>query len=143
VEKEIHMPNLGREASSWLLWILNNYCDLPDQVTFLQGKPEDHCSLQEIQQEVTTDYKRHGQLIECERDGSPHHNGLNLNKPFGILRINPQGPVRFCMGAQFTVSKENILKYPYMIYAQLFAYSVSDEQAPWELERVWESMFNK
>lgn len=135
------MPNVGRESSSWLWWIIANYCNLPDYVTFLQGNPLDHTSHGEISKEPTKNYERHGQLLECTILGAPHHTGLNMKFPLEIMGITPTPMIKFCMGAQFTVSRERLLQYTYEQYAQLFAYSVTEPNAPWELERCWETLY--
>jgi hypothetical protein len=138
----INTPNIGREASSWLLWIINNYSKLPDQVTFLQGDPFDHTTIKDITEPVDAHYKRHGQLLECDQYGNPHHGGLKLSTPLSIMGISTPHPVKFCMGAQFTCSKEQILKYTYQQWVALFNYSIQESNAPWELERCWETMLS-
>jgi hypothetical protein len=37
------LPNIGKEAHTYLHFIISNYDNLPDRVTFLQGNPFDHC----------------------------------------------------------------------------------------------------
>lgn len=142
ITKNIDTPNIGRESSSWLLWILNNYCKLPDYVTFLQGNPFDHTTMESITEEPTGRYMRHGQLLECDAHGSPHHNGLNMRTGADIMGVELKGVIPFCMGAQFTVSRDNLMKYSYEKYAELFKYSICAHNAPWELERLWESFYN-
>jgi hypothetical protein len=137
----IYIPNLGREGSSWILWILGHYTNLPEYVTFLQGNPLDHTSLEAITTPPTEQYTRHGQLLECDMRGAPHHPSLNMRNAFDIMLLPHKGTIQFCMGAQFTVSRDKIRSYSYLQWAQLFHYSVSNENAPWELERLWETLF--
>jgi len=141
VHKNLDIPNIGRESSSWLLWILNNYCELPDYVTFLQGNPFDHSNEKDIFDIVDTGYTRHGKLLECRPDGNPHHGGLDVSTPLIIMGVTPPGNIPFCMGAQFTASRSRLLRYTYQQYADLFRYSVTAINAPWELERCWEILF--
>ena len=47
--------NIGREAESFLFYILENYYNLPDYVILLQGHPFDHaddCTQENIQQKI-------------------------------------------------------------------------------------------
>lgn len=139
------MPNIGRESSSWLLWIINNYYNLPEYCTFLQGNPLDHTTLEDISLPMVSEeiqYRRHGQLLECNVNGAPHHSGLNLKIPAQIMGIDLPPLIQFCMGAQFTVSKEILLRYSYQQYVALFNYSIQESNAPWELERLWETFYN-
>lgn len=127
VEKEVHLPNKGREASSYLWWILENYYKLPDEVHFLQGNPFDHCDGNFKSTWYPTSDKR----------GCPAHCGLRIEEISEPLNIKLPDTWVFPAGANFTVSREELLKYDYEWYQLAYKLSMEHEQGAWIFERLW------
>jgi hypothetical protein len=144
------LPNIGREAHTYLHHIIRNYDNLSDIVTFVQGKPFDHCQnfierIQKIEEELKhpTNYKfiendsliyysslfhehTHDYYSTCEFDGNIHQ-ALPLKDSFMILFPDSKLiPLRFFYGggAQFSMLKESILQHSKSFYlsAMNFAY---------------------
>lgn len=144
IEKGVDMANYGREASSYLYYIIRNYNNLSDYTIFCQGNPFDHC--QEFLEEINDyehSYRELGTwFTECEGDGRPQHQGLKVSEASQEYLGVTLDSYGFVAGAQFIVSKENILKHPQSFYEELLKYCSDDEKAPWVLERLWRLIFN-
>lgn len=141
IEKEVHLPNKGREVSSFLFFIISNYETLPEEMIFCQGNPFDHCGffLEEIK---SKDKNYYGVTYECEPDGSPHHKGLDIDDVVKRLGLKPQKKYKFKAGGQFKVSRETVLKYPFEWYMKAYEMNMSEEKTPWIFERIWPLIFN-
>lgn len=107
VEKNIHLPNIGREASSYIWYIINYYDTLEGNYLFCQG-----------------DYKPHKISIfdySCDWEGKPHHHNILRIKEFAD-KINIEIPeiLEFTAGAQFEVSAEQIKQKSIEWYKSLY-----------------------
>lgn len=98
VQKDIHVPNVGREASSYLWYIVNNYYKLDDLVAyqFCQGRSHDH--------------KISFFNFCCDLSGNPHHPGLLIEKFAKKIDLNIPENLYFTVGAQFKVLGKQIKK---------------------------------
>ena len=153
-----YLPNVGREAHTYLYYIVNNYEKLSDITVFCQGNPFDHDPnfiSKILNSSIVDSVKIIGFLglgpnvkegIYANFD-LRHKNGLPmfyvLNLLFGI-NINSNDSYDTVYGAQFIVSKNNILHRPLSFYRFLLQF-VSDESNPIEayiLERLWPYIFN-
>lgn len=160
VQKDLDR-NVGREANSWLQWIICNYTNIYDYyeyrdfVCFLQGNPFDHFT--DIDNEKlkhytdlevarsygldTHNYLSLGDLLECDDNGSPHHRGLEVGKYKEII-LGSLDRQSFTKGAQCLVRAVNILNYPLEFWLNLYELSITDSQFAWIMERYWKSLFN-
>lgn len=150
------LPNVGREAETYLNYIVNNYNNLNDYTGFLQGRPFDHFEGQHP--ENIPDVVRYINSIntsqdfiffgtqpphECDHTGSPHHPGLDLSGYANLIKINIPSIIQFRAGAQFIVSKSRILSKPREFYSNILE-TVNREISPREayiLERLWQYVF--
>ena len=101
VQKGRDLPNKGREASSYLWWIIKNYNDIPEKVHFLQGNPFAH----------TDENLKSTYFPESDKNGCALHCGLDIEKTARILGIVLPEKWSFAAGANIEVCKEEILKY--------------------------------
>lgn len=149
------LQNVGREAETYLNYIVANYDNLNDYTGFLQGRPFDHFEghpentntvIEHINTiETTQDFLFFGtqDLHECDHGGHPHHPGLDLLGYANLIKINIPATIRFRAGAQFIVSRERILKKPKSFYCDILE-TVNKETSPREaylLERLWQYVF--
>jgi hypothetical protein len=125
----IPLPNVGREPHTYYKYICDNYHNLDDYTVFLQGHPFDHSRhiIQDVKN-LTTFKGDFEFLSECiltvtlENEARAHYpcrNGLaTYYRVFGI-RPRPNKMYTFGAGAQFIVSKKNILKRPKSFYLKI------------------------
>jgi len=127
VQKERDLPNKGRESSSYIWWVIQNYEKLPEKVHFLQGNPFAH----------TNDNLESTYFPETDRNGCALHCGLKFEEITIPLGIELPERWSFPAGANFEVTKSEILKYKYDWYKKAYNLSINHEQAPWIFERLW------
>lgn len=157
------LPNVGREAHTYLTHIVHRYDSLADWTVFVQGDPGPHISTVNLARMLVPseglvvpglwerrEWGEDGRLNwsqvspEYKREIRParktlvewfhHHLGIGLRES-GILRYVP--------GACFGVPKRLIQAYPKDFYTTLLA-EVSDHIHPEEahyLERAWVALF--
>jgi hypothetical protein len=127
VQKGEHIENKGREASSYLWWIIENYNNLPDTVHFLQGNPFEHTD-----RDLNSTW-----FPKSQRDGCHLHCGLRIEEISEPLGLTLPDEWTFPAGANFKVSKQEILKYDLDWYKKAFDLSMNHEQGAWIFERLW------
>lgn len=129
---EIKLPNIGREAHTYVYHLLNNYHNLSDYNIFCQGDPMGHGGLNTlrlINEIKTTDQKinfkwlvEDSGLFVSNFFGKPHHHTTLYMKRFFErvgLNVIDDGDFNFGPGAQFVVSKELIMRHPQSFYETL------------------------
>lgn len=149
VEKDVDVPNRGREPSSYLHAILQLYpvTEPADMFGFVQGDPFDHCPdlMHQLTQPVGW-YTPLGQATyTSDANGGPHHPGVPvaacherwLGAPF-------PGVVTFAAGGQFAVTGRALLQHPEDFYRRLYD-DMLDEAGlvPWAAERLWPAVFTR
>lgn len=82
--------------------------------------------------------------VECDQVGAPHHPWAlpivdSCERWFGFT---PPERIPFTAGAQFVVPGSLILKHPRVFYRGMVG-RMSEEHAPWVMERLWELFFNR
>lgn len=156
-DKDKDIPNVGREAETYLRYIIENYDNLPDHVVFLQGHPFDHL-------------KEHN--INFLNDCIQSINNSDVTIPLNYIVQEPQNKytrtcesfkalfdsplpdkVNVCWGAQYIVPKSCILNRPKEFYEVIrkVMVDVNNTQyimtnclvCPWTLERMWLYIFDK
>lgn len=164
----IPLPNEGREAHTYLTYILIHYDHLPDWVTFCQGNPFDHAphflsqaKLCGKMPEVTF----FGTWLQCDALGRPHCD-RNPDGTFGLplgeitAMLMPEHKDKrmweFCAGACFRVSRKSILARPLSFYQRMVALGYEDgwpgldvwgreKKVHWDMahcyERLWQLVF--
>jgi hypothetical protein len=152
------LPNVGREAHTYLHHIVSQYDSLADYTIFCQGKPFDHtfdfhAKLRSLAvgrlPEKTFTWLGHiidtdtpdGQLF---REWSKNETGEGLDLAgFHQTLFGTEGPGQypFVLGAQFVVSRELIRQNPRTFYEHALGVSLSFPQAAHCYERTWDRVF--
>ena len=142
------IENVGREAGTFLRFIVENYDNLPDQMAFLQGNPFDHAphALSELNNFAENApafewFNREGK-VRCDWNGNPQHTGLDLVSPCVELQIPLPKEFEFVPGGQFTVSRDRVHRHPISTYVILRHLAEKGINGPWILERFWGELFS-
>jgi hypothetical protein len=127
---EIMLDNVGRESHTYYKYICDNYDNLPDYVIFLQGNPFDHSpniisnlnNYFNLKNFVDFEFLSE-RILDCNLSSCIYHEGLPLirlyEEIFNIKKMNMD--FKFGCGAQFIVSKQNILKRSKCFYLKLIS----------------------
>lgn len=127
----IPLPNVGREGHTYYKYIYDNYEDLSDYTMFLQGNPFEHYNMndnffagirQQIKKNNLKKFTPLGRVLYCKISGCKYHAGLPIKKVYRYLfkkKPFPIMPFKFVQGAQFIVSKKQILKRPKQFYLNI------------------------
>jgi hypothetical protein len=157
---EILLENVGREAHTYYKYIYDNYDKLDDYTIFLQGNPFDHSpniieNLHKIvnnkKLDIHFEYLSE-QLLYCNLTRCKHHDKLPLQAVYNYLfNDNKQNMMfktnfnfKFGAGAQFIVSRNQILKRPkefYLKLIKLLEYNVNPMEG-YVIERFHKIIFN-
>jgi len=152
-DKVIKLDNVGRECHTYYKHICDNYDNLNEYTVFLQGDPSDHCrNFTRIinrhirNKNLNIDFEFINGTINSKLEGCRHHKGLQMvdlyEKIFGE-RVE-KGDLKFGAGAQFIVSKKNILKNAkefYLNIVTILGYSICPREA-YEIERLHGCIFS-
>jgi hypothetical protein len=152
------LPNVGREAHTYLHHIVNQYDTLADYTFFCQAKPFDHAYdfHHSLRRWATHDIEKPpflwlGHIIDTDTpDGvlfqtwskNEQKNGLDLA---GFCRelFENEPPVAFpfVLGAQFVVAREVIHLRPLAFYEKALQLSQTFPDAAHCFERTWDKVF--
>lgn len=122
-DKIIKVPNEGREAETFLRYIVLNYHDLPDSIAFVQGNPFDHYpeALNIINSESSQDIERMGNITFCDREGRDSYPGLPVFRIQKIIMPDLETEIyNFTAGAQLMIDKKHILNKPLDWWKSIF-----------------------
>lgn len=140
VQKDVDVPNEGREATSYL-WAMNRLFHEPldhELVAFVQGNPFDHCPdlLERLPGLNGAAFTPLGNWrVTCDGEGRPHHTGLPVKADYeGLLHRPFPGEIEFTAGAQFAITGRALRRVPAWLYRKLFELVPN----PWVMERLWE-----
>ena len=149
LQNEIQLPNVGREAHTYLCHIINNYDNLDDYTVFLQGNPFDHSpNLFERLRYIHGDamfISEH--ILYTTVNGCFHHKEIPMRQTYHQLfgeTLNHYPEFVFGAGAQFVVSRDRIRERPLSFYENalnLVKYDICPLEA-YTLERYWTLIFN-
>ena len=162
----INLPNIGREAHTYLTHIIENYDNLSNYICFLQGNPFDGAKghlnkdidfIQNFNEDV--EFYPLSYLVQCDLDGNPQHPKLEVKQIiFDQFFNNYPEYLVFVVGAQFIVSKSAILRRKKEFYVDLLKQfdrtdidnihtggggGTPGNKMPWIMERCWIYLFNK
>lgn len=172
IKNEIKLPNIGREAHTYLTYIINNYDNLPDYTIFVQGNPFPHSKkvIKKINDfdgvkdffPITDKFFRTRRLTK----ESPIYTELIVIELTRKLFVNDISDLRFAHGAQFIVSKKAILFHKKITYQKIIDFmiegiksrewtpfakckKVTDEDcecnspfSAWNMELIWTTLFD-
>jgi len=144
----ISLPNIGREAHTYLHHIITNWDRLDRYTAFLQGYPLDHASELFVKFHHFSQSPRnflhlcdgHG-LRVSDSNGAPEQPGIAVGAVADSLGISRE-QFPFGAGAQFIVSRERIRSRPLEFYVRMMDILKQNPDAPWIYERLWETVFN-
>jgi hypothetical protein len=154
---QVFLNNVGREGHTYYKYICDNYDHLPDYTFFLQGNPFDHSPniISNLNNYINdTSSINHFQFLsegihysslEDQRKtyGECQNIHNNWQRTFGeIVDINHE--CIFGAGAQFIVSKNQILKRPKEFYnniVQMLEYDINPLEG-YDIERFHKYIFN-
>lgn len=140
------LPNVGREAHTYLHHIIENYDTLADVTVFLQGDPRDHVPdlFEKIWSiDATTRYRELSELMLVDdRNGRPPQPGLPLAAFYEKL-FQRAAPEYYCcrVGACFAVSREVIRQRSRDFYRHAMELVLNEDRGPWCIERLWHIVF--
>ena len=163
--------NVGREAKTYLDFIVTNYKNLPERTVFTQGHPDDHVSTEYIKEFINflhsdDDFRYFTSgILKIEKTDSPgiwkesgnlkhgywtnehHENSSCIRDIISLFPKSIESGWEFGAGAIFGVSKKSILRNDVEFYLELIHYLDSSENVlnPIEahvLERMWKLIFN-
>lgn len=137
-KKVVIAPNKGKEASSYLKYIIDNYKNLPEHIAFCHGH-ENAWHQNKTLLEVLDDYRgeeyrtlnnpflRNNLHDTCSYPDRNVWN--NIIKHWHLITINLQLPKRLehTMSAQFVVTKQSILRNSIDFYKKFYNFTVSQE----------------
>jgi hypothetical protein len=134
---EILLNNVGREGHSYYKYIYDNYENLADYTFFLQGNPFDHSpniifNLNKYinNTKLTIDFEFLSEIIlSCNFNNGHGPMESVYKKLFGNYSGNET--FTFGAGAQFIVSKKNILQRPkefYLKIIELLQYNIHPDE---------------
>ncbi len=145
LDGSIPLPNIGREAHTYLYHIVNAYDTLDDYTLFVQGNPFDHCpDFHERLQSMTEspDFAFFtNQILMTSSHECPYDYTLQMAEfsttLFGDM---PARSFRFGAGAQFVVSRRVLQSIPKYVYEYLLD-RIDAHRGAWVIERFWEQLF--
>lgn len=155
----LSLPNIGREAHSYLMHLLEYYDDLAPVTVFAQGHPFDHApdfhqSIRELAMEggEPDSFSWYGFLDETDDplghrlfvpwSKNPERRELSTGRLYEELFHEPSPPLfHFRCGAQFAVTKETVRKRPREFYERALRLSIDIPHAAHSLERIWDRVF--
>ncbi len=162
----VPLPNVGREAHTYLHHIVGRYDTLSEWTVFCQGKPFDHAyDFHHRLRAMATDptaiglFQWLGHIIDTDDDRgqrlfttwSKNDNGRGLDLA-GFYRAlfgtdgdsaRPPAMYPFVLGAQFVVHRDVIRQQPVSFYEHALALSVTFPDAAHCYERTWDRVFGQ
>lgn len=153
------LPNLGREAHTYLTHILERYDSLPDITVFCQGHPFDHAPdfharLRALAEGTETAYPflwygflddtddPHGRRLFVPWSKNPDGRELRTGEIFTRLLGDPAPAFfHFRGGAQFAVSRDGIRSRSRSFYERALEETLVDPLAAHCFERFWDRIF--
>jgi hypothetical protein len=142
-----HIPNIGREAHTYIHHIIKNYDKLATINVFTQGDPFVHCmnfinNLNLINEKYKY-FEFSNITITCDKNGLPAHE-LPIESFFDLIFPEYICPNSFSMkgNAIFCVHKERILYHPIEFYQNIMKNFEVFDKAAWILERLWSLIFS-
>jgi hypothetical protein len=157
-QAHLSLPNLGREAHTYLHHIVTRYDSLEPLTVFCQGRPFDHAfdfhhTLRALAsgQKQPENFEWLGHIADTDSaDGdlfknwskNPEGHGLELNR-FHQALFEKDGPIYypFFLGGQFMLSRRAIYSRSIEFYQRALALSLTFPDAAHCFERCWDRVF--
>lgn len=144
--------NVGRDVHTFFYHFLKNYDTLSDFTFTTQDYYEDH--VYNYLEMMNSDRKTWDKnclinfsncwffctnypLLTCDKWGSPHHNGLDIEPIWNMLFVNEcPDKLYFAPAGHFCITKEHARKRPKQFYQKIVNILETDEMSPWVIERL-------
>lgn len=143
VQKGLDLPNVGREPSSYVWYIIKNYDSLEGDYCFLQGNPLEHQPLlKKYLEEPFKDFywiPTEGRTgLVCNNEGHPHDSGMDIRAFLESIGLNPPVNDQYLFNgcALFKVSAERIKSRPKSFYEGVYELLMSNPKNAYVFERV-------
>lgn len=154
------LPNVGREAHTYLHHLVSRYDTLAEWTIFCQGKPFDHAyDFKKTLRVMATPrpwglgFHWLGHLIDTDDAGghrlfrpwSKNEDGRGLDmQGFHRALFGTGGPDQFTfvLGAQFAVHREVVRRQPLAFYERALDVSITFPDAAHCFERTWDRVFD-
>lgn len=140
------LPNIGREADTYLNYIVNNYNNLSEYTILSQGNPFEHCKdfINKINSFnggedliFLSDW-----IVEEDINGFPYATEYDLFNNFLKLRINEKiEGFKFPAGAQYIVHKNLITSKTLEWWEFCYQIFKQNDKSAWTFERFWPIIF--
>ncbi|WP_338872753.1 DUF3431 domain-containing protein [Spirosoma sp. SC4-14] len=163
-DNAIRLPNVGREAHTYLHHIVSRYDSLAEWTVFCQGKPFDHAyDFKKTLRSYANDpasiggpnqatFHWLGHLIDTDdnrgerlfRPWSKNDDGRGLDLlGFHQALLHTPGPelYTFVLGAQFVIHRDAIRQQSISFYERALAVSITFPDAAHCFERSWDRVF--
>lgn len=165
IKNQVKLQNIGREAHSYLTYIINHYGNLPYYAIFVQGNPFDHST--RLIKKINDFHGRNNflplsdRILYSDGNGYPNHSGLRITESASKFFLDDIENFEFPAGAQFIASKRAILFHSKMTYRKLRDFlikaelpkglpSTTGKRGPdarnlfsvWTVERLWKTLFD-
>lgn len=143
---QVLLPNVGRESHTYLMFILNHYDDLPENVIFTQGCFNDHCpDLLEEPKIRHSVYLSH-QIISVKDSLHIHlgYLGNDVERICNHLFVEWPIDILFGTGAILLVTKKQIKNRSVRFYQECLQFLDYDSDPPegHVFERIWGLIFD-
>lgn len=164
VKNEIKLPNIGREAHTYLTFIIDNYDNLPDYTVFLQGNP--FSDRKDFLLKMLEEFKGGADFytlsqIKVGAHGYLTRNELRVVESARKIFIDEIQRFPYPAGAQFIVSNKGLHFHTKLTYQKIMEV-LADEKfdivcshrrgpcavcqysrlfSPWVMERLWKVLF--
>jgi hypothetical protein len=154
------LPNVGREAHSYLRHVVDHYDELSPVTVFCQGRPFDHAHdlhafLRELDAGATQvdGFRWLGFIIDSDDprghrlfvpwSKNPERRELKFDE-FHRRLLDEDAPpwAHFHVGAQFAVAREQVRKRPRSFYEHALELAVEFPDGACCFERVWDRVFS-
>ena len=135
------IPNIGREAETYLRYIVESYPDFPDYIILTQGDPFHHMG---DYINVVNSFTNTKQLIYLSDWIHVENNSQELiwgNEFLTKLNIPNRDTTRFATGAQYIVPKMFILNKSLDFWKLSYDLLNTHNDSPWIFERIWPFIF--
>ena len=158
---QIRLPNVGREAHTYLYHILTNYDNLTDYTVFVQGNPFDHIqsNVYVLKSMIDTHVNSLSKELyylayRKEYERIHFYKELHIENYMKYFNLGIMDRVVFSPGAQYVVHRDNI-KNKWNMYKEMYTYLGNDhnnrhprygpfqveKMTAYTMERLWPYVF--
>jgi hypothetical protein len=154
----LRLPNIGREAHTYLFHIVKMYDSLPVWTFFAQADANKHLTSLPFQ-DVINGFPRTIPKCALHIEGGPYFfvsSAVRYNQGFkdgedwesGVSELwrelftsEPPHDILFAPGAIFAISKEKLLTRSVAFYQRAMELAATRPRGPWEFERLWAQLW--